>query len=81
MASSNDHKETRSTTVRFGPAVPAKPHPNTILGIIPYLGDPYDAKPGLGGMAVYPPMAMAAANRNKASAPFQHAESPFAALW
>ena len=31
---------------------------NTILGIIPYLGNPYDAKPGLGGMAAYPPMAM-----------------------
>ena len=33
---------------------------NTILGIIPYFGDPYVAKPGLGGMAAYPPMAMAA---------------------
>ena len=53
---------------------------NTILGIIPYLGDPYDAKPGLGGMTAYPPMAMAAANRNKAGAPFQYAESLFAAL-
>ena len=33
---------------------------NTILGIIRELGDPYDAKPGLGGMAAYPPMTMAA---------------------
>ena len=33
---------------------------NTILGIIHELGDPYVAKPGLGGMAAYPPMAMAA---------------------
>ena len=33
---------------------------NTILGIICELGDPYDAKPGLGGMTAYPPMAMAA---------------------
>ena len=33
---------------------------NTILGIILYLGDPYDAKPGLGGMTAYPPMPMAA---------------------
>ena len=33
---------------------------NTILGIIRELGDPYDAKPGLGGMTAYPPMAMAA---------------------
>ena len=33
---------------------------NTVLGIIRELGDPYDAKPGLGGMTAYPPMAMAA---------------------
>ena len=33
---------------------------NTILGIIRELGGPYDAKPGLGGMTAYPPMAMAA---------------------
>ena len=33
---------------------------NTILGIICELGDPYDAKPGLGDMTAYPPMAMAA---------------------
>ena len=33
---------------------------NTILGIICELGDPYVAKPDLGGMAVYPSMAMAA---------------------
>ena len=33
---------------------------NAILGIIRELGDPYDAKPGLGGMTAYPPMAMAA---------------------
>ena len=26
---------------------------NTILGIIRKLGDPYDAKPGLGGMTAY----------------------------
>ena len=32
---------------------------NTVLGIIRELGDQYDAKPGLGGMAAYPPMAMA----------------------
>ena len=46
---------------------------NTIPGIIYELGDPYVAKPGLGGMAVYPPGAMAAANRNKAGAPFRYA--------
>ena len=33
---------------------------NTILGIIRELGDPYVAKPVLGGMTAYPPMAMAA---------------------
>ena len=33
---------------------------NTMLGIIRELGDPYDAKPGLGGMTAYPPMAVAA---------------------
>ena len=33
---------------------------NTIPGIIHELGDPYDVKPGLGGMAAYPPMAMVA---------------------
>ena len=33
---------------------------NPILGIIRELGDPYDAKPGLGGMTAYPPIAMAA---------------------
>ena len=32
---------------------------NTILGIIHKIGDPYDAKPGLGGMTAYPPKAMA----------------------
>ena len=32
---------------------------NTILRIIRELGDPYDAKPGLGGMTAYPPIAMA----------------------
>ena len=31
---------------------------NTILGIICELGDPYDAKPSLGGMASYQPGAM-----------------------
>ena len=31
---------------------------NTILGIIPYFGDPYNAKPGLGGMTAYPPGAI-----------------------
>ena len=31
---------------------------NTIRGIICELGDPYDAKPGLGGMTAYPPNAM-----------------------
>ena len=58
MATFDEHKETRSATPRLGPAVPACP--NTIPGIIPELGDPYDAKPGLGGMAAYPPMVMAA---------------------
>ena len=33
---------------------------NTIPGIICELGDPYDAKPGLGGMTAYPSLAMAA---------------------
>ena len=28
---------------------------NMILGIIRELGDPYDVKPGLGGMTAYPP--------------------------
>ena len=31
---------------------------NTVLGTICKLGDPYDAKPGLGGMTAYPPIAM-----------------------
>ena len=31
---------------------------NMVLRIICELGDPYDAKPGLGGMTAYPPMAM-----------------------
>ena len=34
---------------------------NTILKIVEDLGDPYQAKPGLGGMAAYPPKAMAVA--------------------
>ena len=55
--------------------------PNTIPRIIYELGDPYDAKPGLGDMAAYPPMDMAGANRNKAGLPFQYAEPPFVALW
>ena len=32
---------------------------STILGIVEDLGDPYRAKPGLGGMTAYPPKAMA----------------------
>ena len=32
---------------------------NTILKIVEDLGDPYQAKPGLGGMTAYPPKAMA----------------------
>ena len=32
MASSNDHKETRSTTVRLGLAVLAGPHPEHSAG-------------------------------------------------
>ena len=31
---------------------------NPVLGIIRELGDPYDAKPGLGGMTAYPLMAI-----------------------
>ena len=31
----------------------------TILGIVEDLGDPYRAKPGLGGMTAYPPKSMA----------------------
>ena len=54
---------------------------NTILGIICKLGDPYDSKPGLGGMAAYLPMAMSTTSRNKSGAPFQYAWSLFAALW
>ena len=54
---------------------------NTILGIIRELGDPHDAKPGLGGMTAYPPMAMSTTSRNKSGAPFQYAWSLFAALW
>ena len=34
---------------------------NTILKIVNDLGDPYAARPGLGGMTAYPPGAMAAA--------------------
>ena len=33
---------------------------NTILKIVNGLGDPYTARPGLGGMTVYPPRDMAA---------------------
>ena len=33
---------------------------NTILKIVNDLGDPYTARPGLGGMTAYPLMAMAA---------------------
>ena len=33
---------------------------NTILKIVNDLGDPYIAKPGLGGMTAYPPRAMTA---------------------
>ena len=33
---------------------------NTVLGVIQELGDPYVARPGLGGMAAYPSGAMAA---------------------
>ncbi len=33
---------------------------NTVLKIVEDLGDPYQAKPGLGGMTAYPPKAMAA---------------------
>ena len=54
---------------------------NTILEIIQEIGDPYVAKPGLGGMATYLPGAMGAVSRNKAGAPFQYAGSLFAALW
>ena len=32
---------------------------NTILKIVNDLGDPYTARPGLGGMTAYPPRAMA----------------------
>ena len=32
---------------------------NTILKMVEDLGDPYRAKPGLGGMTAYPPKAMA----------------------
>ena len=32
---------------------------NTVLKIVEDLGDPYQAKPGLGGMTAYPPKAMA----------------------
>ena len=35
---------------------------NTIPGIIQDLGNLYDAKPGLGGMTAYPPMAIYAQN-------------------
>ena len=55
VASSNDRKETRSTTVRLGPAVLPGPIRNTILGIIHEFGYPYVAKPG---MVAYLPGAM-----------------------
>ena len=32
---------------------------NTILGLVKDLGDPYEVKPGLGGMKAYRPNAMA----------------------
>ena len=44
---------------------------NTVLKIIHEFGDPYVARPGPGGMATYPPGAMAVVNRNKAGALFQ----------
>ena len=34
--------------------------PDTVPEIICELGDPYDTKPGLGGMTAYPPNAMTA---------------------
>ena len=53
---------------------------NTVPGIIREPGDPYDAKPGLNGMAAYLPDAMAATYRNKADTSFQHIKSLFATL-
>ena len=59
VASSNDRKETRLTTVRLDPVVPTGPHPKHDTGNHPRACDPYVAKPGLGGMTAYPPKAMA----------------------
>ena len=53
---------------------------NKILGITHKFGDPYDAKPCLGGMVAYPTMTMTAASRNKVSALFQYAGSLFATM-
>ena len=80
MASIHDCKETRSTTPRLGPAVPPGLILNTILEIIREIGNSYVTMSGLGSIVTYPPRAMAAVNRNKAGAPFQHAGSPFAVL-
>ena len=53
MASSNDHNETRSTThdsvQQYLPGL----IPDTVPGITHELGDPYDAKPGLGSMVAF----------------------------
>ena len=53
---------------------------NTMLEIIREIGDPYIARPGLGGMAAYPPSTMAVASRNKEGAPSQYAGYLFAVL-
>ena len=53
---------------------------NTIPGIIPEFGDPYVAKPDLGGTATYQPRIITAASRTKVGAPFRYAESLLATL-
>ena len=49
MASSNDRKKTRSTTLRLGPAVPAGPHPESDTENHPRAWRPNVARPGRHG--------------------------------
>ena len=66
VASSNDHKETRSTTPRLDPAVSARPHLEHNIRNHPRVWRPVRCQARLGGMAAYPPGALAVSNKNKA---------------
>ena len=65
VASTNDRKETQSTTPRLGPAVPAGLILNTILEIIQEIGDPHVVKSFLGDMTMYLPGAMLPPTRTR----------------